>query len=97
MTITLENKTENKPKTEYKIQVIMNPHLWDNAEEPYFWCILGWGNKGIDEEWLTVLLEKLPCCSLLMEKEDAELFKKHCDILGYRYTFTHFDGYLKTA
>ena len=59
--------------------------------------IFGWGNKGIDEEWLTVLLEKLPCCSLLMEKEDAELFKKHCDILGYRYTFTHFDGYLKTA
>ena len=37
-----ENKTENIPETEYKIQVIMNPHSWDNAEEPYFWCILGW-------------------------------------------------------
>ena len=58
--------------------------------------IFGWGNKG-NEEWLTVLLEKLPCCSLLMEKEDAELFKKYCDILGYGYTYTHFDGYLKTA
>ena len=42
--MTLENKTENIPETEYKIQVIMNPHPWDNAEEPYFWCILGWGN-----------------------------------------------------
>jgi len=59
--------------------------------------IFGWGNKSMDEEWLTVLLEKLPCCSLLMEKEDAELFKKYCDILGYGYTYTHFDGYLKTA
>jgi len=26
---------------EYKIEVIMNPHPWDNLTEPYFWCILG--------------------------------------------------------
>ena len=38
----LEN--ENKPETEYKIEVIMNPHPWDNKKEPYFWCILAWGN-----------------------------------------------------
>ena len=34
-----------KNPDEYKIEVIMNPHPWDNAEDPYFWCILGWGNK----------------------------------------------------
>lgn len=27
---------------EYKIEVTMNPHEWDNKEDPYFWCILGW-------------------------------------------------------
>jgi len=40
--MTLENKTENISETEYKIQVIMDPHPWDNEKEPYFWCILGW-------------------------------------------------------
>jgi len=45
----------------------------------------------------TELLEKLPSCSLLMEKEDAEIFKKYCDILGYEYTYICVDGYLKTA
>jgi len=29
---------------EYKIEVIMNPHTWDNPTESYFWCILGWCN-----------------------------------------------------
>jgi hypothetical protein len=24
---------------EYDIEVSMNPHPWDNPNEPYFWCI----------------------------------------------------------
>ena len=60
--------------------------------------VFGWGNDIMDDEkWVTELLEKLPSCSLLMEKEDAEIFKKYCDILGYEYTYICVDGYLKTA
>ena len=60
--------------------------------------VFGWGNDTMDDEKLiTELLEKLPSCSLLMEKEDAEIFKKYCDILGYEYTYICVDGYLKTA
>ena len=29
---------------EYSIEVIMNPHHWDNKNEPYFWCIFA--NRG---------------------------------------------------
>ena len=60
--------------------------------------VFGWGNDSIDDEtWMTALLEKLPTCSLLMEKDDADIFKEYCDKLGYEYTYTCFDGYLKTA
>jgi len=60
--------------------------------------VFGWGNNIMDDEkWITELLEKLPNCSLLMEKEDAEIFKKYCDMLGYEYTYICVDGYLKTA
>jgi hypothetical protein len=36
---------------EYKIEVSLTPHPWDNEKEPYFWCILGlydnsWVNTG---------------------------------------------------
>lgn len=27
---------------EYKIEVCMNPHTWDNPKKPYFWCIFKW-------------------------------------------------------
>lgn len=27
---------------EYKIEVIMNPHTWDNPKKPYFWCLFKW-------------------------------------------------------
>lgn len=60
--------------------------------------IFGWGNDTIDDkEWMSALLEKLPACTLLIEKEDADIFKEYCDKLGYEYTYTYFDGYLKTA
>lgn len=34
---------------EYKLEVILTPHLHDNLENPYFWCVLenlgnGWHN-----------------------------------------------------
>lgn len=27
---------------EMKIEVLMSPHPWDDAEKPYYWCILIW-------------------------------------------------------
>ena len=33
---------------DYKIEIFLNPHFWDNVNEPYFWCILGWSNS----EWV---------------------------------------------
>jgi len=59
--------------------------------------VFGWGNDTMDKEWVSELVEKLPNCSLLMEKEDAEIFKKCCDQLSIEYTFLHVEGYLKTA
>jgi len=34
---------EDRP-IEYKIEVNMKPHEWDNPTEPYFWCIKGLHN-----------------------------------------------------
>jgi len=60
--------------------------------------VFGWGNDTMDEDkWITELLKELPGCSLLMNKEDAEVFKKYCDQLKYEYTFLHVEGFLKTA
>ena len=34
--------------SEYKIEILLTPHPWDNQTESYFWCILGWFNS----EWV---------------------------------------------
>ena len=35
---------------EYKIEIGMQPHPWDNSEQPFWWCLLcyhtDWCNKG---------------------------------------------------
>lgn len=31
---------------EYKLEVIMTPHLHDNAKEPHFWCIYHYSGTG---------------------------------------------------
>lgn len=60
--------------------------------------VFGWGNNKLnDEKWITSLLDRLPTCSLLMEKDDSEIFKEYCEKLGYEYTYTYFEGSLKTA
>ena len=33
---------------DYKIEIFLTPHFWDNEKEPYFWCILGLSNS----EWV---------------------------------------------
>jgi hypothetical protein len=35
------DKTKILPN-EYKIEITMEPHTWDNRLEPYFWCIFGY-------------------------------------------------------
>lgn len=29
---------------EMKVEVLMSPHMWDNPEFPYFWCVLLWSD-----------------------------------------------------
>jgi hypothetical protein len=31
---------------EYKIEVIMTPHIHDNPQKPYFWCIMSCTQSG---------------------------------------------------
>lgn len=31
---------------ERNIQVTLTPHTWDNAENPYFWVVMEWDEKG---------------------------------------------------
>lgn len=54
-------------ETEYKIEILLTPHSWDNPAHPYFWVILestskGWGNTGHcgweitpEQAWLTAI------------------------------------------
>lgn len=45
------NQVKDQPRlsndySEYKIEILLTPHTWDNQIEPYYWCILGWSNSG---------------------------------------------------
>lgn len=37
-------------EVEYKIEITMLPHYWDNEFEPYFWLILVWDD--IAKDWV---------------------------------------------
>jgi hypothetical protein len=30
---------------EYKVEIMLIPHPWDNQKQPHFWCIFEWGNS----------------------------------------------------